>query len=136
MSEREPERRNSTRQKSFLQGRIFFNNRRSAIDCLVRDISAGGAKLIFSQTASIPDVVELFIPQKEQTLRAHVIWRSGEEAGVAFRTAQAPVQPQAPVAAVSGTPDLDKRVEHLEAELAAIKRMLQRLKADVDPEAA
>ena len=140
MSEREPERRISTRQKSFLQGRIFFNNRRSAIDCLVRDISAGGAKLIFSQTASIPDVVELFIPQKEQTLRAHVIWRSGEEAGVAFRIVQAPAQPQAPVAAVisgtGGSADLSERVEHLEAELAAIKRMLKRLKADVDPEAA
>lgn len=138
MSEREPERRTSTRQKSFLQGRIFFNNRRSAIDCLVRDISAGGAKLIFSQTASIPDVVELFIPQKDQTLRAHVIWRSGEEAGVAFRTAQAPAPPQPAAAAVAAGGDsaeLSKRVEQLEAEVAAIRRMLKDLKA-ADPEAA
>jgi PilZ domain-containing protein len=135
MSEREPERRTSTRKKSFLQGRIFFNNRRSAIDCLVRDISAGGAKLIFSQTASIPDVVELFIPQKDQTLRAHVIWRSGEEAGVAFKTAQAPAQPQAPAPAGGDGADLSKRVEQLEAEVAAIRRMLKDVKA-VDPEAA
>ena len=133
MSEREPERRTSTRHKSFLQGRIFFNNRRSAIDCLIRDISAGGAKLIFSQTASIPDVVELYIPQKDQTLRTHVIWRSGEEAGVAFRAVQAPTQAPAPA---KDSPDLSERVEQLEGEVAAIKRMLKRLKADVDPEAA
>jgi hypothetical protein len=133
MSEREPERRTSTRHKSFLQGRIYFNNRRSAIDCLIRDISTGGAKLIFSQTASIPDVVELYIPQKDQTLRTHVVWRSGEEAGVAFRTSQAPVEPERRKPAPT---DLNARVDHLEAEVAAIRRMLKRLRADVDPEAA
>jgi hypothetical protein len=131
----ESERRNSTRQKSFLQGRIYFNNRRSAIDCLIRDISAGGAKLIFSQTASIPEVVELYIPQKDQTLRAHVQWRSGEEAGVAFRTTEVPDQPQ-PKRRASDSTDMAARVEQLEAEVAAIRRMLKRLKADVDPEAA
>src|SRR5215510_12555037 len=138
MSEREPERRNSTRQKSFLQGRILFNNRRSAIDCLIRDISAGGARLIFSQTASIPDAVELHIPQKDQTFRAHVQWRSGEEAGVSFQTPQAQVQTPAPaqMRRASDAPDLSARVEQLENEVAAIRRMLKRLKADVDPDAA
>ena len=33
------DRRTRTRQKSFLQGRIFFNNRRASLDCLVRDFS-------------------------------------------------------------------------------------------------
>ena len=135
MSESEAERRNSTRQKSFLQGRIYFNNRRSVIDCLIRDISTGGAKLIFSQTASIPEVVELYIPQKDQTLRAHVQWRSGEEAGVAFRTTQAPVVPERRKPA-AGSADLSARLDHLETEVAAIRRMLKRLRADVDPEAA
>ena len=42
------ERRAATRQKSFLQGRIYFNNRRTSVDCLVRDISETGAKLTFA----------------------------------------------------------------------------------------
>ena len=42
------ERRISTRQKSFLRGCIQFNHRRTTIDCLVRDISDTGARLIFS----------------------------------------------------------------------------------------
>jgi hypothetical protein len=37
------ERRTSSRQKAFLQGRIFFNNRRTSVDCLIRDISEQGA---------------------------------------------------------------------------------------------
>jgi len=119
------ERRRATRQKSFLRGCVYFNNRRSAIDCLIRDISATGARLIFSSAVSIPDVVDLYIAQKEQTLVAHVHWRHGDEVGVAFGSAmQAPGAPPA-------EGELAERVERLEAEIAAIKKMLKRLKADV-----
>jgi PilZ domain len=69
------ERRQSSRQKSFLRGCIYFNNRRSAVDCLVRDVSVAGARLIFSAAVNVPDVVDLYIAQKEQTLRAKVQWR-------------------------------------------------------------
>ena len=78
------ERRRTARQKSFLRGMIYFNNRRNAVDCLVRDISLYGARLIFSDAVTTPDVLDLYIPQKEQTLRVHVIWRLGQEVGVAF----------------------------------------------------
>jgi hypothetical protein len=64
-----PERRKVARQKSFLRGMIQFNSRRSVQDCLIRDISPYGARLVFSDTPSTPDVLELNIPQKEKTLR-------------------------------------------------------------------
>ena len=117
------ERRRATRQKSFLRGCIYFNNRRSALDCLVRDISATGARLIFSDTVSVPDMVDLHIPQKEQMLRAHVQWRHGDEIGVAFPAAATPDR--------SADGDLAQRVAKLEAEIAALKKMLKRVKADV-----
>src|SRR5260370_1454897 len=81
------ERRRAVRQKSFLRGMIYFNNRRNAVDCLIRDISPYGARLIFSDAVTTPDVLELYIPQKEQTLRVHAIWRHGQEVGVAFAQA-------------------------------------------------
>src|SRR5262245_3516940 len=119
------ERRTASRQKSFLRGCIQFNNRRTAIDCLVRDISASGARLIFSDSISIPDEVELYIPQKEQTLRAHVQWRRGEEVGVAFAK-----NARAPAPSKQAGDDLAERVEKLEAEIASLKRMVKRLKAE------
>ena len=36
------ERRQSRRQKSFLRGCVYFNKRRGALDCLIRDISERG----------------------------------------------------------------------------------------------
>lgn len=117
------ERRRTTRQKSFLRGVIHFNNRKSVLDCLVRDISPYGARLIFSGAITIPDVLDLHIAQKEQTLRAHVIWRHGREVGVAF------AQHIAMEGFVEGG-DLADRVQRLETEIAALKRLLRQFKAD------
>jgi hypothetical protein len=121
------ERRRIARQKSFLRGMIYFNNRRNVIDCLIRDISQYGARLIFSDTVTTPDVLDLYIPQKEQTLRTHVIWRHGQEVGVAFEQA-AQMEP----AAEPG--DLAERVARLEIEIAGLKRILKKMKADAGPE--
>jgi hypothetical protein len=87
------ERRRSVRKKSFLRGCVYFNKRRSAIDCLIRDISDQGARIIFSGAVNVPDVVDLYIPQKEQTIRARVQWRRGDEVGLAFREAEVPGEP-------------------------------------------
>jgi hypothetical protein len=124
---RSTERRRIARQKSFLRGMVYFNNRRSVADCLIRDISAFGARLIFSDTITTPDTMDLYIPQKEQTLRSHVIWRVGHEVGVAF--------PQV-VQGEPGSADLAERVTRLEAEIAGIKRLLKKLKADTDADPA
>jgi hypothetical protein len=131
------ERRRVARQKSFLRGSIHFNNRRSVVDCLIRDISPYGARLIFSDAVTVPDVLELYIPQKEQTLRTHVIWRHGQEVGVAFAQHM-----QMDSAAAAETADataaqpgaLAERVAKLEAEIAALKRVLKKMKADAGPE--
>jgi hypothetical protein len=124
---RAAQRRRAPRQKSFLRGMIYFNNRRSVTDCLIRDISPYGARLVFSDAITTPDIIDLYIPQKEQMLRSHVVWRSGNDMGVAFPQA-APTEP-APASA-----ELADRVTKLEADLAAIKRVLKKLKADTDSE--
>lgn len=120
------ERRRSIRRKSFLRGCVHFDKRRGALDCLIRDISEEGARIIFSDTVSVPDVVELYIPQKEQTIRAHVQWRHGDEIGLAFsETGRAPGEP--PQAA-----ELAQRVAQLETEIAGLRKALKRLKNEVE----
>ena len=98
----------------------------SSLDCLIRDISASGARLIFSDTVTIPDVVDLYIPQKEQTLRSQVHWRHGDEIGVAFvHGAQSGVPQPANVG------ELAERIQKLEAEIVALRKMLKRLKKEI-----
>jgi len=129
------ERRRTARQKSFLRGMIYFNNRRNAVDCLIRDISPYGARLIFSDSVTTPDVLELYIPQKEQTLRVHVIWRHGQEVGVAFAQA-AHVDPAAEPGDPGSSPGqaLAERVARLEMEIAGLKRILKKMRTDAGPE--
>ena len=121
------ERRRSVRKKSFLRGCVYFNKRRSAIDCLIRDISDQGARIIFSGAVNVPDVVDLYIPQKEETIRARVQWRRGDEVGLAFREAETTRQ----ASPLPQPGDLAQRVAELEAEMTALRRTLRQLKREL-----
>lgn len=124
------ERRGSRRSKSFLRGFVYVSRKRGALACLIRDLSEKGARIIFSDTVTLPDVVELYIPQREQTLRARVQWRRNDEIGLAFtvseRAAEAP-----PSAA-----EVAQRVAMLEAEIVSLRALLKRLKAEKADSAA
>ena len=116
------ERRASRRQKSFLRGVVYFDKRRSETACLVRDLSEDGARIVLSQTITIPDVIELQIPQREQTLSARVQWRRADEVGLSISkpdTATTPRENQ-----------LIKRIAELEAEITTLERTIKRLKRD------
>lgn len=115
------ERRRIARRKSFLRGCVNFDNGRIAIDCLVRDITELGARIVFSDTVSIPSVVDLHIPQKSQTLRARVIWRYDDEIGLAFVDVNQ--------AAVSMPEEraLAHRVESLENEIISLRNSINAL---------
>lgn len=130
------EQRSTARQKSFLRGCIYFNNRRMAVDCLIRDLSRHGARLVFSDAITSPDVGDLYIPQKDQMLPARVHWRRGREMGIAFGAAGRAPNSSRP----ADIGELAERVEKLESELARLRRMLKRLRAEVaadgEPEAA
>jgi hypothetical protein len=121
------ERRSASRQKSFLQGRIFFNNRRTSLDCLVRDFCQDGARLKFSSMTATPDVVELYIPIKNETYRAEVQWRNGDEMGVGFESEESapPLVPLAPTA------DWSARIHKLEHDLGLLQRELNELQTVV-----
>jgi hypothetical protein len=119
------ERRHSARQKSFLRGCVYFNKRRNAFDCLIRDLSGEGARIVFSETVNVPDLIELYIPQKEQTVRARVQWRRGDEIGLAFPDA---------LRAADGTSEgeLAIRIAQLETEVASLRRVIKRLKTEIE----
>jgi hypothetical protein len=127
MSATSDERRTLLRKRSFLQGRLYFNNRRSSLDCLVRDISSQGAKLKVSDSIAIPEIVELYIPNKDETYRAKVQWRTGFEIGVTFEDDQATPS----IVPGAGPADLLERVRRLEAEVASLHRKVNELQNEL-----
>jgi hypothetical protein len=116
------ERRNSRRSKSFLQGFVYVSRKRGALACLIRDMSDKGARIIFSDTVTLPDLVELYIPQREQTLRARVQWRRNDEIGLAF------IEAERELDATPSAGEVVQRVALLEAEIASLRALLKRLK--------
>ena len=113
------ERRTGRRMKSFLRGFVYFDKKIGACSCLVRDLNDEGARIIFSEAITLPDIVNLHIPQKDKTLRARVSWRRGDEIGLAFTTE---------VAEAPDTGEMIERVAQLEAEILKLRRMLKKLK--------
>lgn len=93
------------------------------MNCIVRELSTGGAKLEIAQSATLPDEFDLHIPLKEKTLHAKVKWRHGDFIGVEFISAQ-------PVLASDGVGDALRR---LEAENAVLRRELAELRAAIVP---
>jgi hypothetical protein len=115
------------RQRTFLKGTLYYDNRRASIECVIRDMSDSGARLTFEHPATVPDHVELFIPHKQQTLRARVERRGANDIGIAFE-----VERSAEPRRTSDT-ELQQRVETLEGEITALKRLVAKLKAKVLP---
>jgi len=115
------ERRRSKRQKSFLRGAICFANRHGAMPCMIRDLSDQGAHIIFSEAVSLPEKVELHIPQKRKAFQARVQWRHGDELGLAFSTADAAVDSLPADALVA-------RIGQLESEITTLRRVLHELR--------
>jgi hypothetical protein len=120
------ERRTSSRKKAFLQGRIFFNNRRTSIDCLIRDLSEQGAKLKFSSAVVTPDLIELYIPNKDESYRARVQWRAAEDIGVVFD-----VDERVPLVPGAAPADWAPRIHKLEHDLAVLQRKFNELQSAI-----
>ena len=118
------ERRTAARKRSFLQGRVFFNNRRTSVDCLIRDFCEHGARLKFSGMTATPDVVELHIPNRDESYRARVQWRNADEMGVVFEGEDGapPLAPAAPA-------DWSARIHKLEHDLGVLQRKFNELQS-------
>ena len=117
----------AVRLRTFLKGTLYYDNRRASVECVIRDLSDSGARLAFEHPATVPDCVELDIPSKQQTLRARVQRRSLNEIGIAFEIERS-AEPRR-----ASDLEIQQRLEAMEAEIVALKRLVARLKAKVLP---
>ena len=125
----EDEHRTSARQRTMLRGCVYYDKHSASADCLVRDMSDGGARLELSENVVIPDVLELYIPKKEETFHARVLWRRGKEVGVTYADSGNGRDRDLGAGNLEATAeqehrgvDLEDRVQKLEAEMVSLKR--------------
>jgi hypothetical protein len=79
------EQRKHIRRRILKAGRIVFNGRFSVIDCIVRNLSDGGACLEVASSVGIPENFDLTIEADHPDRHCHVAWRSEHRLGVAFQ---------------------------------------------------
>jgi hypothetical protein len=118
------ERRTAARLRSLLRGRIVFNNGNSTLDCTVREISSDGARLEVSEAVTIPDRFDLFIPQKNQTSHAVIVWRRENSIGVTFERDEVQIE-------LGTSADTLARLRLLEADIVELRRLVAGLQAEV-----
>lgn len=118
------EHRREVRQRTFLKGRILFNKGASSMDCLVRDMSASGARLALTETTTLPESFDLYIPQKDKTYRSTLAWRRADGVGITFLDEAVAAPVPAPAEDPASMLMLVRRVSELEAENAALRRLL------------
>jgi len=117
------ESRQSERARSLLRGQIVFNNGNSTIDCIVKNITRIGAKLVVSDVLSVPNAFELHVPQRGRNYPARLVWRDREGMGIAFDASEESTKPG------DGASEHETRLRDLElqnSELRARIRVLSK----------
>lgn len=84
MTPPETNHRRSERMRSFMAARILFNKGMMKVDCTIRNISDGGAKIEVSGSVTLPEHFELHIPQRNITRKVRLAWRHGDFCGVSY----------------------------------------------------
>lgn len=78
------ERRASPRVRTIHAAKIVYGDYRYVIDCVVRDISAEGARVKVPHVAEVPESFHFYDAKSQRITPAEVAWRSEREIGVHF----------------------------------------------------
>lgn len=78
------EHRSGQRRRMLKQAQIVTNSGHSTVDCLVRDMSLGGARLKVENGLAVPASFELLLVSDDTRVLANVVWRRPNEVGVRF----------------------------------------------------
>jgi len=76
------ERRGEIRYRALKGGTLTFDDGRVALECVVRNLSANGARIAMGDTTSVPARFDLVISGDDRVRDAHVRWRAPTVIGV------------------------------------------------------
>lgn len=78
------DRRGEGRRRVLKGARLVFNRGYGAMECVVRNQSDSGARLVLGDTMGVPTRFELAIAGEDGMRAACVRWRNGEAVGIKF----------------------------------------------------
>jgi len=78
------EKRYIPRRRVLKGGKIIFADGNQVVDCVIRNLSVGGARLDVPATLALPHAFTLLDVQTERRYIAAVAWRRGDQMGVEF----------------------------------------------------
>jgi diguanylate cyclase (GGDEF)-like protein len=119
------ERRAKQRGRTLLGGKIVFNGGRSAIDCVIRNISEDGACAQVESPVGIPEQVLLTITGESEVRSCVVAWQSANRLGLTFRHAGVAEDPQAELPALASAPEI------MRGEMLALRAALDEVRFGV-----
>ncbi len=112
------ERRQSRRGRTYLGGKVAFDNRFCTMDCIVRNLSQNGAMLVFPGPVMVPAVFDIQIHNQGESRRARIIWRTETEIGISLVA-----QSHSAVISIEAA----RRIKQLEADRDALERRVAAL---------
>jgi hypothetical protein len=83
-TEESRERRATPRHRTLKGATLEFNRGFGAFECVVRNLSEGGARLVFGDTLGVPTRFDLRIGPDGEWRPALVRWRGLTDLGIAF----------------------------------------------------
>ena len=78
------ERRAHPRRRVMKRVRAVINDNKSVADCIMRDVSLGGARLACEHAALLPERFTLVFLAEREMREVRVVWRRLTEMGVQF----------------------------------------------------
>lgn len=94
LASRTDDARVAVRRRTLKAGVVAYSDRHVTVGCLVRDISATGARLRIEGSVTAPDTFELIISLDGLEADCQVVWRKATDLGVRFLGAPRMVAPK------------------------------------------
>ena len=77
-------RRSERRRRVYKRARIVFDNGYAVFDCIVRNLSGGGAMLEVETPLGVPRAFRIVMSHDAKGRPCRVVWRTEKRMGVAF----------------------------------------------------
>lgn len=110
-----------------MAARVSYGSGANVIDCTIRNISDGGAKLQISGSITLPEEFDMFIPQRNVSRRVRLCWRSDEFCGVAFLDKGEDHSHSEELVSTETETSLRLKIRQLETTIAQMQRRIDEL---------